>query len=527
MSDLTVSATFTQSGGQPATGLALTDIEIRLVRQHKATGDDEVIWTNQNPTEEIDGVGSYVAIYTEANLSVYNYFGSITYIGAVSLDVDYVNGNVSANSVGAAVGTATAVGIAYPLPRTHLSIYRFARIFGINPVHMAGGTSSILFPVQSCDRPWSRHLWQQPDQESIESILLAIQDAESTIAGHLGYQVSRWWRSGVKADAFKGYSGMFTNGINIGGQRAAIALNDGHVIAGGRRAVTAISEGALVTYTDEDSDGVYETAQIVVPYAETYDWREIKVYFSGKSGDPRWEIRPTRSVTITETELTVVMDSWQLVDPDVQARFPGPDGLASLDYSDVDYFVPTVDIYREYNDETVPSVQLRWEKLPQMNGILAGIGTDEAAYTTQDGVMIVRDNGLVAPIPASYDETAGWTVVDQTVDRSPDRFLLWYYSGFTSEDWESGLDNDPLDNHLAMAIAYLAAARLSRNLCQCGENLIGYLREPNGFSSVAGNFLAVSDTLQNCPFGTRRGEWLAYNMIRSPQVVRRLGVAVG
>lgn len=527
MSDLTISATFTKNSGQPATGLDLADIEITLVRQHKATGVDEEIWSAQNPTEEIDNVGSYIAIYSGANLSVYNYFANIQYTGLTTLDTNYVSGTASASSVGASIGTATAVNIAYALPRTHLSIFDFARIFGINPIHFAGGQGSPLFADTSCDAVWSRHLWQQPDQESWESILIAIQDAEKTVRNYLGYQPAPWWVSGRKLDAFKTFHNHFTNGINGSQQRAAVILQEGHIIAPGRRAVTAIATGASVTYTDEDSDNWYETAQVVVPYTETYDWREIKIYFSGRNGDPRWEIRPIYSIDVANDELTIVLRSWQLVDPDAQARFPGTDGLTALDLSTLDYFVPTVDIYREYNDTTATAAEFIWEKMPEMGTIAVGVGADESTQTTQNGTLIVRNNGIAAPIAASYSEENGWAMVQQTVARSPDRYRLWYYSGYISQEWEQGFTGDPLDSAIAMAIAYLAAARLSRGVCQCGERQISYLREPNGFTSPAGNFLAVADVLQECPFGTRRGEWMAYKMLQSPNMVRHMKVAVG
>jgi hypothetical protein len=336
--------------------------------------------------------------------------------------------------------------------------------------------------------------------------------------------------SGRRVNTFKSYANHFTNGINISGQNAGINLNEGHIIAPGRRAVTLIAEAADVMYTDENGDGFTETATITVTaYTEEYDWREIKVYIDGKNGDPRWEIRHVRSVevdTITE-ELTIVLDSWLLIEPDIQARFPTIEGLEGLDMTDAANYVLTVDVYREYNDFSQSGAQLVWEKRPANGLILAGPGQDEAINTTQDGTLIIRNDGLVAPVPAAYDvDEAHWTVSSATVSRNPDMYKLWYYSGFVSEEWSAGYTNDPLDANIATAIAYLSAARLPRGVCQCGEERIKYLREPNGFVSPAGNFLAVSDTLQECPFGTRRGEWLAYNMLSSPNVTRHIKVAV-
>jgi hypothetical protein len=95
MSDLTVSASFTESTGQPSTGLVLAEIDLYLTAQHRATGADTVIWDGtQNPTEEIDNVGAYIRIYAGADLTTYNYFAAGNYTGATVLDQDWVTGLV-------------------------------------------------------------------------------------------------------------------------------------------------------------------------------------------------------------------------------------------------------------------------------------------------------------------------------------------------------------------------------------------------------------------------------------------------
>lgn len=95
MSNLTIEAFFTKSGGLPAEGLALADIDFYLTRQNVATGVDSVVWDGtQNPTEEIDNCGAYTRIYADANLDVYTYTARASYTGATDLDVDHVTGVV-------------------------------------------------------------------------------------------------------------------------------------------------------------------------------------------------------------------------------------------------------------------------------------------------------------------------------------------------------------------------------------------------------------------------------------------------
>lgn len=127
MSDLTVSATFTKNSGQPATGLTLTDIEIYLTQQDRASGVDTVIWAIQNPTVEIDNVGAYIRILTTANLDAYNYFAVAEYVGAQVLDVNWVGGVTSLNNVpiGTAIEytyTVTSVSTGFPVPGVRVAV---------------------------------------------------------------------------------------------------------------------------------------------------------------------------------------------------------------------------------------------------------------------------------------------------------------------------------------------------------------------------------------------------------------------
>jgi len=93
MSTLIFSAAFTQNTGDPATGLALADIDMYLTAVNKSTGADTVVWDGtQNPTEEIDNIGAYLCRYTSANFDTYVYYGRATYTGATVVDSNSVTG---------------------------------------------------------------------------------------------------------------------------------------------------------------------------------------------------------------------------------------------------------------------------------------------------------------------------------------------------------------------------------------------------------------------------------------------------
>jgi hypothetical protein len=88
VSSITVGVLFTKNGGEPATGLTLGDIDIYLSRRLKSTGAVSVVWSGENPTEEVVG-GIYTRAYTSADLSLYEYYGYAHYTGATALDTDY------------------------------------------------------------------------------------------------------------------------------------------------------------------------------------------------------------------------------------------------------------------------------------------------------------------------------------------------------------------------------------------------------------------------------------------------------
>ena len=82
-------AQFTQGGGQPATGLALVDIDLYLYSRHKVTGAIANIWTPQPPTQEVGTGGQYTRDYAAADLANYDYFAWAEYTGVAVLDSDY------------------------------------------------------------------------------------------------------------------------------------------------------------------------------------------------------------------------------------------------------------------------------------------------------------------------------------------------------------------------------------------------------------------------------------------------------
>lgn len=88
-SSLAIEAVFTKNGGQPATGLTLSDITFRLVKLGVAGSEESVIWESQVATNEASGTGRYYVLFDEALLDQFNYFSLALYAGPEVLDSDY------------------------------------------------------------------------------------------------------------------------------------------------------------------------------------------------------------------------------------------------------------------------------------------------------------------------------------------------------------------------------------------------------------------------------------------------------
>jgi len=415
-------------------------------------------------------------------------------------------------------GTPTA-GVTTALPRTSLSLYRYAQIMGINPVHFSGAEVTGLFSEQPCSKVWPRHTWQSFEQASWEDLSWAIKDAEQTISHWLGYNVAPWWTMEEEWPYPKYRGRHFTNAINMNGQRPSICVQQGKIIAGGQRAATVVHAGVTVAYSDEDSDTLEELATIVatIPGGMTIsDWRDVRVYYPSTGADPRWEIRPLDEVTVDAGAgtVTILAKAYQFVDQDLRSAMPNG-GFTPINITTTNNYISTVDVYLEQNDATAQGSQLLWEQRPLTScGVCSGVGCDECSFVTQDGCLPVRNGGagLVVPTPATY--SGGWASNALTIPRSPDKVKLWYYSGNIGEEYRMSLSSDPLDHWLANAIALLATSRLDREVCSCNNDNFKRLQRDMAFSSAQGNFLAISDEIKNAPFGSRTGEVLAYRAVK-------------
>lgn len=317
------------------------------------------------------------------------------------------------------------VTLAEPLPHTLLSLPRFAKIMGLNPVHAVGAIGPpAAFPMldNRCMDVWPQYSWQYSDSVSRFDMALAIQSAEEELATVLGWWPAPHWVYEEVHDFARFYrrDAYRSGGRNVRGMRVSAQAKYAKIIAPGQRGTTLISTAtvALTTlaYLDLDADGFFETARITAATTLT-DPLEVEVFFEGTEAHPGWRIWPSRSRSITDSVFTADFDSWLFIDPDVLARYPTSDGFSAIDISTVTHYVTSVDVYRVYNNTAVTSAQFYWE--PDVDCGTAG------ELTVQDGVLHVRSpiTGAIVPTPATYADGA-WTATSYSVSRDPDMVKL-------------------------------------------------------------------------------------------------------
>jgi hypothetical protein len=235
------------------------------------------------------------------------------------------------------------------------------------------------------------------------------------------------------------------------------------------------------------------------------------LYFAGFDGDPEFEIREARRITIAGGIATLLFDAWLFISRDLYEIPTTDEPMGAIDISTTAYYVTSVEIYREYANSIVAAASLIWENQEVDCAVCGGTGCEACGYVTQDACMAIRDHemGIVVPSPATYSADTGlWTSVAFAATREPDRLKLWYRAGSTSREWIASRSVNPLSYEAAKTIAHLATARFERALCGCSN--VHDLSEKLRLDVVRnegreGMFFSTVDLVNN-PFGTKYGE---------------------
>lgn len=431
-----------------------------------------------------------------------------------------------------------------PVERTLLSLERFRTIVGINPAFYWGAAGQTYFPeVNDCGDVFYQFYWQNENNVPREEIARAIKDAEDEITRVLHYSPAPIWVE----DELLNYPRHYRkNVIEYGmvdsrGLDKAVQLSQAKFLEAGIRTSTLIQAGAAVVRTDTDGDGYAETATITVATTLT-DKCEIHCYFAGESGNPDWEIRSPRSVTLSGGNVIFKFWSWQLLDPELQQRLTVTGQSQPINIEAVASYVTTVDVYREYTDFTQPSARFYWQRTRLLSlGLLPvgwcctfcnGTGCAACEFITQDGCIKVKDAAgqFVVPTPANYDADAGqWQTSALSICRDPDMVKVFYRAGDVDQKYLNGQSCEPLSHYWAESIAWLAVARVNRPFCTCNNSLtlLNNLQRDLRFtgSKVQGSFAVTQEEMDN-PFGSKLGEIKAWKRVGKLTSSAMVGVAV-
>lgn len=418
--------------------------------------------------------------------------------------------------------------------RTLLSLDRWAEILGLDPRHF-NQVETAAKPSTVCGNPWKQYGWQESGQIGREDLARAIAEAEDRITEALGYPPLPTYIADERRvlprpaipEVFLVPGSWSGTTADLRGQAPSLKLRYGYYLEGGLEAWSVIQAGAAVVYTDADGDGYKETATIAVPLpAGLTSAAEVALVYPGESADPTpWEVRPLRNVTIAGGVITITAWRHQLPDPGLwEALSP-----TAIDGDDDTQFLATVDVYRHATDSS-RQAQFLWSS----DANACGCGSDTCATcaaSAQEGCLLGKDYrlGIVHLSPATWDATlAAWQSAAYAVARQPDRCRLWYRAGY--QDGRQKYPSIQMDPSLERAIAHYALTLLDEPLCGCPnlevqvhrycEDLA--LEESSPTGSRRYNLgRGTRAGLLECPFGTQRGAWEAWQRIQDGRALGR------
>lgn len=366
-----------------------------------------------------------------------------------------------------------------------MTLSAYADLMGIDPIHFFGGTSASVMNIFSgCASVWFRHTWQSSEQASHEELAMQLLDAERSIAELIGFPITPQY---VEIDL---PVPDFRNGLhNKYGEYKSITTNIGNVVAGGVEATELIASSLAVVYSDEDSDGFEETGTIDASDPAFADWSDNygKLVIVPAGG----VLQDAIDTYVSFSNDEIVVNTWVMIKPEIASRFPSND-ITPVDLEQSANLIQSVDVYRVYNDPT------------QACTILYSDGTEQQC--TLD--ILDVGAGIVRPVPTTLVACSGQAL----------RYKVSLLAGYVEDSFwiNASGDTNRYSPLWEDTVKLLATARLDRDICGCNNvnALAKDLRTDMALVSPQGNFLAVADLIQECPFGTRKGEWLAWNRIR-------------
>lgn len=371
---------------------------------------------------------------------------------------------------------------------------------GINPIHFNGVDVPSLRDT-ICGEPWTQYDWQYSDRVSIEQVVRAIQQAEQRIEQQVGCRLLPSWEVNEVQQTIRTARPELTNlsSTDIRGYAQIVKVNWGHFIAGGVRATELLDEDSDIVYSDEDLDGYKERATVTVTGVDA-DLDVCQVFITPPN-EPKVKIRPI-TATLSATTLTIVFERHQAVKTADLERY----SWEAIDGADDTRFLSVVDVYREYNDNSV-NATLLWEKTGETaTASLGAHGNPKFSYLSyRRGTF----------------ESGAWNYSDGVfcdTNYQPDKLMVSYYAGY--QDKLQDCPYQQMAPELENVIAQYACTFLERQVCQCKgfvSLLEKYTRDLAFQSGVAEDMARyqIDDTDLKNPLGTQYGAIQAWRWIQN------------
>ena len=408
---------------------------------------------------------------------------------------------------------------------TKLSLDRWAKIIGINPLHF-NGVYDPERPTTPCSQPWMQFPWQAADRVGREEVAQAISDAEADIERELGYrllptwEIDEWHRS-ERPNRPELFNLSMTE---VRGFAQTVKADWNYLVTGGVRQKDELElAAALDPWADDDDDGYFEVGNITggVTVEAGTPACEIHIYYPGYAGADEWEIRPI-NVTVADTTATITFRREQCVLSELYDDLvPDADDshMRGVDGSDDTNFLETVDVYRVYNDPQTQATFM-WEPLGIGCGC-NGSGCYQCQYATQTGCLMLRSEprlSVVSYRPAVWNATnLDFDAAELAVNRTPDIVRLYYYAGWR----EKRLDCPTIvmDPQWERTVAQYAASKLDRPICEC-NNVRAWVEHWQRDLAIAkqDEFIKVSEKILDNPFGTTRGAIQAWKRVKAQAI---------
>jgi len=385
-----------------------------------------------------------------------------------------------------------------------LTIDRFAKIMGINPISFSGAVLSaidtpLIPPGDACMDIWFQHAWQNKDAVSRDDLAYNMFVSEEEIANYLGYYFTPKWVVGENIFFDHHYMDYIfgVTGVDSGGRSQKLRLKYAWGTDIGIKKLTLIST-EIPAYSSPDGDTFDELATLTVDITglASFRKRDVKIFYHGETDDT-YEIKYPKYISIIGSTMTIKLDSWLLLDPDLAEQYPNSNGEKAVDITANNKFVASVDVYIEGVDNSQSAVKFHW--------ITGGVDYYQDGWGQLDGM----DKSFVKVYPAIYDSGV-WVPTSYDYVSTPAEVIINYRAGRMSREYYNDKSSDPLMDELAQIIIWLTIPRLEREFCQCG-NLTSLSRDLREDYSLNKSFQDLS-ALSN-PFGTRLGEIKAWKQL--------------